>query len=68
MEELYESGDVYAGWRERVVTLGQTVRLTFRDEAYEGVAEDVDAEGSLLLRTADGRLLTFEAGEVSLRA
>jgi len=68
MEALYESGDVYDGWRERVVTLGQDVRLAFQDEVYAGVAEDVDAEGSLLLRTSDGRLLTFEAGEVSLRA
>jgi BirA family biotin operon repressor/biotin-[acetyl-CoA-carboxylase] ligase len=68
LEAVYESDDVYPGWRERVVTLGQSVRLTFRDKVYEGVAVDVDAEGSLVLRMTDGRLLTFEAGEVSLRA
>jgi BirA family biotin operon repressor/biotin-[acetyl-CoA-carboxylase] ligase len=68
LETLYESGDVFSRWRERIVTLGQDVRLTFRDEVYEGVAEDVTAEGALILRLADGSVMTFEAGEVTLRA
>ncbi len=59
--------DVYNGWRSRVATLGQSVRLTFRDDVYEGTAEDVDNEGSLILRLADGTRRTFEAGEVTLR-
>ncbi|MEX1193897.1 MAG: biotin--[acetyl-CoA-carboxylase] ligase [Dehalococcoidia bacterium] len=67
-EALYESADVYARWRERVITLGQDVRVTFRADVYEGLAEDVDADGSLVLRLHDGSLMTFEAGEVSLRA
>jgi BirA family biotin operon repressor/biotin-[acetyl-CoA-carboxylase] ligase len=68
LEAIYESGDVFVPWRERLVTLGQDVRLTFRDESYEGVAEDVSEEGALILRLPDGSRLTFEAGEVSLRA
>ncbi len=60
-------GDIYSGWRSRITTLGQSVRLTFRDEVYEGTAEDVDNEGSLILRLADGTRRTFEAGEVTLR-
>ncbi|HUF53978.1 MAG TPA: biotin--[acetyl-CoA-carboxylase] ligase [Dehalococcoidia bacterium] len=67
-EELYERGDVFAAWRERIVTLGQDVRLTFRDEAYEGHAEDVMDDGALILRLPDGTHMTFEAGEVTLRA
>jgi BirA family biotin operon repressor/biotin-[acetyl-CoA-carboxylase] ligase len=67
LEALYESGEVYEGWRERVVTLGQPVKVTFRGEEYEGVAEDVDADGSLVLRMGDGSTRTFEAGEVTLR-
>ncbi|HEY5640145.1 MAG TPA: biotin--[acetyl-CoA-carboxylase] ligase [Dehalococcoidia bacterium] len=59
--------DVRSGWRSRIATLGHTVRLTFRDETYEGTAEDVDDEGSLILRLADGGRRTFEAGEVTLR-
>ena len=60
-------GDLHSEWRSRIATLGQSVRLTFRDEVYEGTAENVDDEGSLILRLADGTQKTFEAGEVSLR-
>ena len=69
MESAYGGSpdDLYAGWRSRIATLGQSVRLTFRDEVYEGTAEDVDDEGSLILRLADGTSRTFEAGEVTLR-
>ena len=69
LEDSYNAapGDLYSGWRSRITTLGQSVRLTFRDEVYEGTAEDVDDEGSLILRLADGTRRTFEAGEVTLR-
>ena len=68
-EDAYNApaDDVYSGWRSRIATLGQAVRLTFRDEVHEGVAEDVDTEGSLVLRLADGTHRAFEAGEVTLR-
>jgi BirA family biotin operon repressor/biotin-[acetyl-CoA-carboxylase] ligase len=69
LEDAYNAApdDIYSGWRSRIATLGQSVRLTFRDETYEGTAEDVDDEGSLILRLADGTRRTFEAGEVTLR-
>ncbi len=69
LEDAYNAppSDVYSGWRSRIVTLGQSVRLTFRDDVHEGVAEDVDTEGSLILRLNDGTRRTFEAGEVTLR-
>ena len=69
IEDAYDAppDDVYSGWRSRIATLGQSVRLTFRDDVHEGVAEDVDTEGSLILRLADGTRRTFEAGEVTLR-
>jgi BirA family biotin operon repressor/biotin-[acetyl-CoA-carboxylase] ligase len=69
LEDAYNAtpDDLYSGWRSRIATLGQSVRLTFRDEVYEGTAEDVDDEGSLILRLADGTRRTFEAGEVTLR-
>jgi biotin-(acetyl-CoA carboxylase) ligase len=43
------------------------VHLNFHGEIHEGLAEDVDAEGNLILLRADGTRQTFEAGEVSLR-
>jgi BirA family biotin operon repressor/biotin-[acetyl-CoA-carboxylase] ligase len=60
--------EVRAAWRSRLATLGEEVRLTFGGETYEGVAEDVTADGSLTLRLPDGSRRTFEAGEVSLRS
>lgn len=69
LEALYEGEPavVYASWRGKLDTLGSEVTVTLRGEQFDGVAEDVDIEGNLLLRRPDGELLTFEAGEVSLR-
>jgi len=70
-ERLY--GDAKAGgsmrdeWRSRLVTLGQQVRATMPDRVVEGVAEDVDDTGALLVRTPDNQLVTVEAGDVTLR-
>lgn len=69
-ESLYESSNpdaVHAAWKSRLETLGRDVQVTFRGETISGLAEDVDADGNLLVRTPDGTLQTFEAGEVSLR-
>ena len=69
-EELYEEAPhgtaVYAAWRSRLETLGRQVRVTFRDQVQEGIAEDVDGQGNLILRRSDGSRVTVEAGEVSL--
>lgn len=70
-EALYEEPDVasvHAAWKTRLETLGRAVQVTFRGETVEGQAEDVDSDGNLVLLRADGTHLTFEAGEVSLRA
>ena len=70
-EKLYEQSDlapIHAAWKSRLETLGREVTVTFRGGAHEGVAEDVNADGNLVLLRADGSRETFEAGEVSLRA
>ena len=52
-------------WRSLLDTLGQRVTVRWGDEVYNGLAENVDAVGNLLLRTSQGGLLTLPAGEVT---
>jgi BirA family biotin operon repressor/biotin-[acetyl-CoA-carboxylase] ligase len=71
-EQLYEEaprGDaVLQQWRSRLDTLGREIRVTFRDQVYEGRAEDVDRDGNLIIAQPDGTRRVIEAGEVTLRA
>jgi BirA family biotin operon repressor/biotin-[acetyl-CoA-carboxylase] ligase len=60
------NGDVYEAWRARLATLGRQVRAQSGDYLEEGVAEDVDGEGNLLLRRADGSIAVISAGDVTL--
>ncbi|MEE8370132.1 MAG: biotin--[acetyl-CoA-carboxylase] ligase, partial [Dehalococcoidia bacterium] len=66
--EALESDAVFQAWRSRLETLGQRVRATLGERVVEGVAEDVDADGNLLIRREDGSLATVEAGDVTLSA
>jgi BirA family biotin operon repressor/biotin-[acetyl-CoA-carboxylase] ligase len=54
-------------WRSLLVTLGQRVTATEPHRVTDGVAEDVDDDGSLLLRADHGSLVAIEAGDVTLR-
>ena len=54
-------------WRDRLNTLGQQVQATWEGGSAQGVAEDVDLDGALLVRTEDGTLVRVEAGDVTLR-
>jgi BirA family biotin operon repressor/biotin-[acetyl-CoA-carboxylase] ligase len=53
-------------WKGLLDTLGQRVRITWRDETWVGQAEQVDEMGNLLLRLDDGNLVTMTAGDVTL--
>lgn len=69
-ERRYDCPDGEAlrlAWRARLDTLGRTVDVAFAGRSEHGVAEDVDGEGSLLLRRADGSIVTLPSGEVTLR-
>ena len=57
-----------AEWRSLLDTLGQPVTVMGVGQPVVGVAEGVAADGSLLVRRADGTLVTVAAGDVSLRA
>lgn len=58
---------VVAEWRERSAILGRRVRVQAAAGWVEGVAEDVDGDGALILRLVDGTRRRFVSGEVTLR-
>ena len=59
--------DVREEWQSSLDTLGRHIQVRWRDHVEEGLAEAVDDEGNLLLRRADGNLITLTAGEVTLQ-
>ncbi|MGH9204525.1 MAG: biotin--[acetyl-CoA-carboxylase] ligase, partial [Vicinamibacterales bacterium] len=70
-EALYEEAAgttaVIDAWRSRLDTLGQEISVSFGGQVESGLAEDVDAEGNLILLRSDGSRIAIEAGEVTLR-
>ena len=52
-------------WRARLETLGHPVRIQQGEQAVEGVAEDVNSDGALLLREPSGAMRTVTWGDVS---
>ena len=54
-------------WREHSATLGNEVNVIGVGETFAGVAEDIDNDGALLVRTAAG-LRKVLAGDVSVRS
>ncbi len=71
-EALYlaaQAGEpIHEEWRARLGMLGKQVQVRFGEQLEEGLAEDVDSDGSLILRRADGSHVTIAAGDVTLRS
>jgi BirA family biotin operon repressor/biotin-[acetyl-CoA-carboxylase] ligase len=71
LEQLYEvakHGDpIHQVWRRYLETLGRHIKVNVGDHVEEGVAEDVQEDGSLVLRRPDGQVLALAQGEVTLR-
>jgi len=61
-----EQAAVFATWRARLVTLGRPVHVVTAGEAFDGLAEDVDAGGALLVRVAGGARRRLLAADVTL--
>ncbi len=51
-------------WRECSATLNQRVRLGEGRHAVEGIAKDIDSDGSLLIKTDQGTIVKRTAGDV----
>ncbi len=71
VECLYRSAQnseaVYRNWRQNLETLGKWVNARSGNEVYEGFAEDVEKDGSLILRLRDGSLKRITTGDVTLK-
>ena len=65
--ELRRGVSLTSRWSDYLDTLGKTVKLKWRAEVVEGLAEAVEDQGNLLIRLADGSLFTAIAGEVTLQ-
>jgi BirA family biotin operon repressor/biotin-[acetyl-CoA-carboxylase] ligase len=65
-EALRAGASPHREWAARLATLGQPVAVTTSEEVLTGVAESVDEDGALLLRTPDGALRRLLAGDVTL--
>lgn len=65
-KRLIDGVDPREEWSARLVTLGRRVRVTTTTAVLDGVAEAVDEDGALLLRTTDGSVRRLLAGDVTL--
>lgn len=54
-------------WAARLAWKGERVVVEANEEIIEGLAEDVDADGALLVRRESGELSRVAAGDVRLR-
>lgn len=70
-EELYDAAkqgeSPLQAWRARLATLGQHVHASWPGGEANGLAEDVDEDGALLVRIAEDAVVRVEAGDVTLR-
>jgi BirA family biotin operon repressor/biotin-[acetyl-CoA-carboxylase] ligase len=57
----------YEDWAARLINLGRQVQVTTPQEVLTGLAEGVDADGALILRTSDGQRKRILVGDVTLR-
>jgi BirA family biotin operon repressor/biotin-[acetyl-CoA-carboxylase] ligase len=72
-EEIYDKvnigafEEVISEWKKYSVTLGKEVCMTYKDEQYIGIAEDITKDGRLVVRCKDGTYKEVFSGEVSVR-
>ncbi len=62
---LCAGDDFLTEWRGQLTTLGRAVRVATSSGIEEGIAQDVDTDGALLLRQGE-RVLRLYAGDVTL--
>ncbi len=65
--ELLKNGtDLFSEWKNKLITLGRTVKITDGQEEIVGLAKDVDEKGSLIVQRKDGTEFNVIAGDAHL--
>ena len=61
-------GKIFEQWKEFNITLGHKIKIISAEtgEKFFGIAEDIDEDGALIVKTENGRQ-TLYAGDVSIR-
>lgn len=71
VEKLYlklKSGQsLLEEWQKNLITIGKHIHVRSGENIFEGIAESVAADGGLMLRCFDGKLMKFMAGDVTLK-
>lgn len=60
-------GEIRGDWKKYSVNLGREVMVNTIKETIEGVATDIDQDGLLLVKKADGSIQKITAGDVTMR-
>lgn len=66
IEEL-KSEDFLDYYKEHSLVLGMWIRYSENSVSKEGIAEDIDENGSLIVRTPDNGYVRLNSGEISVR-
>ena len=53
-------------WRESLSTLSKRVSVDYMRLRVEGIAEDIDDLGNLIVKADSGELVTLTSGDVTL--
>jgi BirA family biotin operon repressor/biotin-[acetyl-CoA-carboxylase] ligase len=61
-----EFAEVAEEWQERCTTIGEEVSIRLGDRVVRGLAESLDSEGAMLLRTEHGHLERIIGGDVTI--
>ncbi len=58
--------EVFNTWKDRLLTLGQSVQVQIAEREVTGVAQSVDYDGALLIQKVDGQVERVIAGDIAL--
>jgi BirA family transcriptional regulator, biotin operon repressor / biotin---[acetyl-CoA-carboxylase] ligase len=60
-----ETAEVFHAWRARLAMLGKQVAVSNGGASVTGIAESVDEQGALYVRSSDGQVVRVVAGDIT---